>query len=39
MRNFLIGVVATVVVVVVAGYLVLRSGLVPANADAKPGGF
>lgn len=39
MRGFLVGVVATIVVILIAGYIVLRSGLVPANADAKPGGF
>jgi len=39
MRGFLVGVVATIVVILIAGYIVLRSGLVPANADAKPGGL
>ena len=39
MRGFILGVVATIVVAVLAGYLLLRSGAVPANADAKAGGF
>jgi hypothetical protein len=33
-RAFLLGVLATIVVAAVCGYIVLRSGLVPANADA-----
>ena len=36
-RGFLIGVLATIVVALGGGYLVLRSGLIPVNADAKPG--
>jgi thiosulfate dehydrogenase len=36
-RTFLLGVLATIVVAAVCGYIVLRSGLVPANADAEPG--
>jgi len=36
-RGFVLGVLATIVVALVGGYLVLRSGVVPANADAKPG--
>ena len=39
MRGFLLGVLATIVVGLVGGYVILRSGLVPANADAKPGWF
>jgi len=39
MRGFLAGIFTTIVIILVAGYVVLRSGLVPANADAKPGGF
>jgi len=39
MRGFLVGVIATILIIVIAGYVVLRSGLVPANADAKPGGL
>ena len=37
MRAFLLGILAAIVVAVVCGYIVLRSGLVPANADAEPG--
>jgi thiosulfate dehydrogenase len=36
---FAFGVVATIVVALLSGYVVLRSGLVPANADASPGGL
>jgi mono/diheme cytochrome c family protein len=39
MRGFILGVVATLVVGLVIGFALLHSGLVPANADAKPGGF
>jgi thiosulfate dehydrogenase len=37
LRGFLLGVLATIIVVAVCGYIVLRSGLVPANADGEPG--
>ena len=37
MRGFLLGVLAAIVVAAVCGYVALRSGLVPANADAEPG--
>ena len=37
MRGFLLGVLATIIVAAVCGYIVLRSGFVPANADAEPG--
>jgi len=37
LRGFLLGVLATIVVTAVCGYIVLSSGLVPANADAEPG--
>lgn len=36
-KGFVFGVVLTIVVALAAGYVVLRTGLVPANADAKPG--
>lgn len=39
MRGFILGVVATVVVAALVGYLLLRSGAVPANADARAGGL
>ncbi len=37
LRGFVLGVLATIVVALAAGYLVLRGGLIAANADAKPG--
>jgi thiosulfate dehydrogenase len=36
-RGFVAGVLATIVVALVGGYIVLRSGLIPTNADAEPG--
>jgi thiosulfate dehydrogenase len=36
-RGFLIGIVATILAGLGAGYLVVTSGLIPANADAKAG--
>jgi thiosulfate dehydrogenase len=39
MRGFIIGVATTVVIGLICGYIVLQSGLLPANADAKPGGL
>jgi len=36
-RGFVAGVLATIVVALIGGYIVLRSGLIPTNADAKPG--
>jgi mono/diheme cytochrome c family protein len=38
-RAFIIGVVFTILAVAGCGYAVLRAGLIPANADAKPGWF
>jgi mono/diheme cytochrome c family protein len=35
-RGFLFGVLATIAAALLLGYIVLRNGLVPANADAKP---
>ena len=37
MRGFIFGILASIVVALVGGYLVLKSGHVPANADATPG--
>jgi len=34
---FVLGVLATIVVALLCGYIVLRVGLIPANADANPG--
>lgn len=39
LRGFIIGVVVTILVAVGIAYALLQSGLVPANADAKPGGL
>ncbi len=36
-RGFLLGVLASVILALAGGYIVLRAGLVPANADATPG--
>jgi thiosulfate dehydrogenase len=36
-RGFVFGVVMTIVVAVASGYIILSSGLIPANADASPG--
>lgn len=38
-RHFIIGVVATILVALASAYALLQSGLIPANADAKPGGL
>lgn len=38
-RGFLGGVITAIVVALVGGYLLLQSGLIPANADAQPGGL
>ena len=39
MRGFIGGVIAVIVVGLICAYGLLHSGLVPANADAKPGGL
>lgn len=36
-RAFLLGVLAAIIIAAVGGYFVLQNGVVPANADAKPG--
>ena len=36
-KSFVSGIVLTLVFAAVGGYLVLQAGLIPANADAKPG--
>lgn len=36
-KGFASGVAATIVIALIGGYVVVREGLVPANADAKPG--
>src|SRR5664279_179687 len=37
LKGVLAGISLSVVVALVGGYLLVRSGLIPANADAKPG--
>ncbi len=37
MKGFFAGVASTLVVAIIGAYLVVRSGLIPANADAQPG--
>jgi mono/diheme cytochrome c family protein len=39
LRGFVLGVVVTIIVILGASYLILRNGLIPANADATPGGI
>jgi mono/diheme cytochrome c family protein len=39
MRSFIAGVAVVIVIGLIAAYALLRSGAIPANADAKPGGF
>jgi thiosulfate dehydrogenase len=39
MWAFIAGVIVTLIVLAGAGYAALESGAIPANADAKPGGF
>jgi thiosulfate dehydrogenase len=39
LKGFVGGVVSAAVAAVVGGYIVLRTGLIPANADAAPGRF
>jgi mono/diheme cytochrome c family protein len=38
-RGFVLGVVLTIFAAAAAGYAILRTGTIPANADAKPGWF
>jgi thiosulfate dehydrogenase len=39
MRGFIAGIVVAIVVALVGAYILLQSGLIPANADAMPGGL
>ncbi len=39
MRGFIAGVVTVIVIGLIAGFVLLQSGLIPANADGKPGGL
>ncbi len=36
-KGFILGIIVTLVVAAGVGYLILISGRIPANADAKPG--
>lgn len=38
-KGIITGVVLTFFIVLIGGYALLHSGLIPANADAKPGGM
>lgn len=38
-RGFIAGVIASILVAFIGGYLLLQSGVIPANADAEPGGI
>lgn len=38
-RGFIAGVIASLLVAIIGAYLLLQSGLIPANADGKPGGL
>lgn len=38
-RGFIAGMIATILVGAICAYLLLQSGFIPANADAKPGGL
>ncbi len=37
LRGFIFGVLATIFIALLCGYIVLSNGLIPANADATPG--
>ncbi len=36
MRKFIFGVLTTIVMAALCGYLIIRNGIIPANADANP---
>jgi len=38
-RGFIAGVIASILIAAIIAYAVLKSGLIPANADANPGGL
>ena len=38
-RGFIAGIIVSILVALICAYVALQSGLVPANADAKPGGL
>ena len=37
LKSFIAGIAATIAITLAGGYLLLRSGIIPANADAMPG--
>ncbi len=37
LRGFLLGIIATLAVLALGGYIAVANGLIPANADARPG--
>lgn len=37
LKGFVAGIIAAIVVALVGGYIIVSSGLIPANADARPG--
>jgi thiosulfate dehydrogenase len=39
LKGIVLGVALTIAVALAGGYLLVHSGLIPANADAKPGGL
>ena len=39
LKGFIVGIVAVLATLAAAGYAVLRTGTIPANADASPGWF
>jgi thiosulfate dehydrogenase len=39
LKGFVIGIIAAVVIAGLGGFFVLQAGLIPANADATPGGL
>lgn len=39
MRGFIGGIAFTVVATAIAGYFIIRGGVIPANADGRPPGF
>ncbi|MEO6914075.1 MAG: hypothetical protein ABI182_08665 [Candidatus Baltobacteraceae bacterium] len=38
-RGFVLGIVVAAALVLAAGYIAIVDGMVPANADGKPGAF
>jgi mono/diheme cytochrome c family protein len=36
-KGFIVGIILTIAIALLAGYLLLQNGVIPANADTKPG--